>query len=281
MIEVIAPGAFTTVQDLGRSGLAALGVGASGAADRRSLRLANRLAGNDEGAAALEMTFGGLRARFEALTRVALTGAACDVTVGGRPLAMHAPEWVDAGEELRVAAPASGVRTYLAVAGGIAVELVLGSRSTDTLASLGPPPLSEGDRLPVGRAVGEPPAADVAPAADLPSSPVLRVGPGPREDWFTEAALDALVESAWTVTPRSNRVGLRLDGPALERAREGELPPEGMVDGALQVPPEGRPVLFLADHPVTGGYPVIAVVAEEDLPLAAQARPGTVLRFRR
>jgi biotin-dependent carboxylase-like uncharacterized protein len=275
VIEILSPGPLATIQDLGRPGHAALGVGASGAADRRSLRLANRLVGNPEGAAAIELTFGGFAARFETLAHVALAGAPC------AGVAMHAPIYVPAGGELRVGAPAAGLRTYLAVAGGIDVAPVLGSRSTDTLAGLGPAPLRAGDRLPVGATHGEPPGVDVAPVPWPRADPVLRVLPGPRADWFTGEALATLHASGWTVTPRSNRVGMRLDGPALDRRTDAELPPEGMVEGALQVPPDGRPVLFLADHPVTGGYPVIAVVHPDDVPLAAQARPGATLRFRR
>jgi biotin-dependent carboxylase-like uncharacterized protein len=281
VIEVVAPGPRTTVQDLGRPGRAAIGVGRSGAADRGALRLANRLVGNEEGAAALETTLGGLRVRFAAPALIALAGAPCRARTGSRELAMHASERIDAGEELRIGTPSAGVRTYLAVAGGIAAEPVLGSRATDTLAGLGPAPLRAGDRLPVGAPAGPPPALDVAPVAPPPVEPVLGILPGPRADWFADDALDVLCESAWTVTPRSDRVGLRLDGPVLERRRRDELAPEGMVDGALQVPPDGRPVLFLADHPVTGGYPVIAVVAGADMGLAAQARPGTTLRFSR
>jgi biotin-dependent carboxylase-like uncharacterized protein len=286
MIEVLAAGPSSTIQDLGRPGLAALGVGVAGAADRRSLRLANRLAGNPEGAAAIELTLGGLRVRFGCDARVALAGAPCTVVAGPerRTLAMDAPEHVAVGEELRVGTPSAGVRTYLAVAGGIAVRPVLGSRSTDTLAGLGPARLARGDTLPVGPppAGAVPAGAELAGAAELAiaSEPVLRVTPGPRADWFTDGARDLLSTAAWAVTPQSDRVGVRLDGPPLERAVEGELAPEGMVEGALQVPPDGRPVLFLADHPVTGGYPVIAIVAADDIPLAAQARPGTRLRFR-
>jgi biotin-dependent carboxylase-like uncharacterized protein len=286
MIEVLAAGPSSTIQDLGRPGLAALGVGVAGAADRRSLRRANRLAGNPEGAAAIELTLGGLRLRFGSDARVALAGAPCAVVAGRerRTLAMDAAERVAAGEELRVGTPSAGVRTYLAVAGGIAVEPVLGSRSTDTLAGLGPARLARGDTLPVGPppSAGPPAGAELAGAAGLVigAEPVLQVSPGPRADWFSRAARELLGATAWTVTPQSDRVGVRLDGPPLERAVEAELPPEGMVEGALQVPPDGRPVLFLADHPVTGGYPVIAIVAPRDIPLAAQARPGTRLRFR-
>ena len=174
---------------------------------------------------------------------------------------------------------------------------MLGSRSTDTLAGLGPARLARGDLLPIGpapgtRPVGSPAGAALAGTVDGVAAPVgagdlvggeeasLRLTPGPRADWFSPAAHAALTTAAWTVTPRSDRVGLRLDGPPLERAVTRELAPEGMVEGALQVPPDGRPVLFLADHPVTGGYPVIAIVVPRDIPLAAQARPGNRLRFR-
>jgi biotin-dependent carboxylase-like uncharacterized protein len=275
VIEVLSPGPLATVQDLGRPGHAALGVGGSGAADRAALRLANRLVGNPEGAAAIELTLGSFAARWHRAGLVALAGAPC------AGVAMHAPLYLEAGEELRLGAPDAGVRTYLAVAGGIAVDPVLGSRSTDTLSGLGPRPLRAGDRLPVGERHGDPPGVDVAPVAAPAAEPVLRILPGPREAWFSPEALERLVREPWTVTPRSDRIGMRLDGPPLARRDDAELPPEGMVEGALQVPPDGRPVLFLADHPVTGGYPVIAVVCEDDVPAAAQSRPGSRLRFRR
>lgn len=280
MIEVISPGPLATVQDLGRPGLAALGVGVSGAADLTSLRLANRLVGNPEGAAAIELTFGGLAARFHADARVALAGASCDVTLDEHPQAMHAPFQVPEGATLRVAAPATGVRTYVAVRGGIDVPPVLGSRATDTLARLGPERIVRGTRLPIGREHGLMPGIDVAPVPDPGEDPVLRVLLGPRDDWFTPVAVATLLSSAYVVTAESDRVGIRLDGPPLRRRAERELPSEAVVTGALQVPPDGRPVLFLADHPVTGGYPVMAVVLAGDVPLAAQARPGTTVRFR-
>jgi biotin-dependent carboxylase-like uncharacterized protein len=283
MIEIRRPGPLATVQDLGRPGHAALGVGASGAADRRALRLANRLVGNPEDAAAIEITFGGFAARVDAFTRMALAGAPCEVEAGGRPAALHEVLYLRAGAELRLDAPAAGLRTYLAVAGGIDVAPVLGSRSTDTLAGLGPGRLQAGDRLSVGRHHGEAPGVDAVPVAAPVADPVLHVLPGPRADWFGEAARAALLGQSWEVTSDADRVGIRLDGPRLERTEAAagrELPSEGMVEGALQVPPEGRPVLFLADHPVTGGYPVIAIVAERDIPAAAQLRPGSRVRFR-
>ena len=279
MIEVLRPGPLTTVQDLGRPGLAHLGVSRSGAADRPSLRLANRLVGNSEGDAALEATFGGVVVRFESATTVALTGAPCPVRVGGRARDMNAPVPVAAGQVLEVGMPYRGVRTYLAVRGGVSVSTVLGARATDLLAHLGPSPLREGDRLPVGSPVGAVPGVDVAPVRALAEEPVLRAVPGPRVDWFTPEALTTLRTGRFEVAPASDRVGLRLSGPALDRCRTEELPSEGLVEGAVQVPPDGQPVLFLADHPVTGGYPVIAVVHPDDVPLAAQARPGQHVRF--
>lgn len=279
MIEVTRAGALTTVQDLGRPGLAHLGVARSGAADRGSLRLANRLVGNPEGAACLEITLGGFAARFDDVATVALAGAPCPVRVSGRPAFMYGPIQLNPGDELSVGPPAQGVRTYLAVRGGIAVAPVLGSRSTDVLAGLGPDPLRPGMLIPVGTDTAGLPCVDIAPVAPIPEEITVRVMPGPRDDWFTPAALTVLTSTAYEVTALSNRVGIRLSGATLERSRTGELPSEGMVCGALQVPPSGQPVLFLADHPVTGGYPVIAVVWEQDICLAAQARPGQRFRF--
>lgn len=281
MIEVVAPGPLTTVQDLGRPGYAYLGVGESGAADRASLRLANRLVGNEETAAGLEVTFGGLVLEFRVRATVALTGAPCSGTVGARPVFVGGPIEVNAGERLTLRTPSAGLRTYLAVRGGIAVEPVLGSRSTDLLAGLGPAVLAAGDRLPIGAFTSGVPSVDLAPVASLDGPFTLRITPGPRVDWFVADALERLCSSPYQVTPDSNRIGLRLAGPKLDRAVAAELPSEGVVLGAVQIPPSGQPVLFLADHPVTGGYPVIAVVVGADVALAAQARPGQTLTFRK
>lgn len=280
-LEVMEPGLLATVQDLGRPGLAGIGVGASGAADRTSFRLANRLVGNPEDAAAVEVTFGGFAARARRDLVVAVTGAPCPVTVGDRQGAVNSVLFVRAGECLRLGRPERGLRSYVAVRGGLAVERVLGSASTDVLSGVGPPPLRTGHVLPVG--IPRLPLPDIgfAPVPPLPEDElVLRVVPGPRTDWFADDALTTLFGESYEVSSRSNRIGIRLEGPALCRTRADELPSEGMVPGALQVPPSGRPTLFLADHPVTGGYPVIAVVVSADLRWAAQARPGTRLRFR-
>jgi KipI family sensor histidine kinase inhibitor len=299
-IGIVQPGPLAVVADLGRPGYGHLGVPRSGAADPDHLRLANRLVGNPEDAAGVELTLGGAVLRFCAPPGaspawVALAGAPAPVRleggrgpdrVGGRALAdgsgLGVPFAVPAGATLTVEPPRTGVRSYLAVRGGLAVPPVLGSRSRDTLSGLGPAPLRAGDRLPIGNRGGcEPIVADVAPAAAATAGPAeLRVVAGPRDDWFTPEARHRLRTAVYQVTSDSNRSGLRLSGPDLPRARTGELASEGMPLGALQVPPSGQPILFLADHPVTGGYPVIAVVATADVGRAAQLRPGDPVRFR-
>ena len=285
-LEVLATGPLATIQDLGRPGHAAWGVGTSGAADRGSLRLGNRLVGNREDAAAVEATLGGLTVRARGDLVVALTGALCpsllDGPHGARTLAHNSVLTLGSGDTLTLGRPGAGLRTYLAVRGGVDVAPVLGSRATDVLAGLGPDVLTAPTTLPVGAAPQDFPLVDLAPVADPTAGDVtLRVVVGPREDWFVPAAVDALLTQQWTVTPDSNRVGMRLSGAELGRAVDAELPSEGVVRGAIQVPPTGAPTLFLADHPVTGGYPVIAVVVDADVDRAAQARPGQRLRFRR
>ncbi|MFF7993632.1 biotin-dependent carboxyltransferase family protein [Kitasatospora xanthocidica] len=278
-VTVARPGLLTTVQDLGRPGHAHLGVPRSGALDRPAHRLANRLVGNPESAAALETTLLGCAVRVERAVTVAVTGAPCPVRVNGRAAAWAAPVRLPAGALLEVGPATRGVRSYLAFAGGIAVAPVLGSRSTDLLSGLGPSPLAAGDALPLGEPSGASGGADVVPCSGPPEVVVLPLVLGPRDDWFTARSLASLARADYRVSPTSNRIGLRLDGPGLERAREGELPSEGMVLGAVQVPPSGRPVIFLADHPTTGGYPVVGVVPATALPAAAQAAPGTPVRF--
>ncbi len=276
ILRVLEPGPFTTVQDAGRAGQAAMGIGRSGACDRRSYALANRLLGNAAGAAVLEVTFGGLALRTDSDVVVVTTGARC-----AGPWPHNAPTRLRATEVLRLGPPVSGMRTYLAVRGGLAVDPVVGSRSTDVLAGLGPLPLTSGAVLPVGRTTAPMPAIDVAPVAEPEAGAVLlNVTAGPRRDWFPDHAWSVLLSSAYVVGSDSNRIGLRLDGPQLEQCRSGELPSEGMVRGAVQVPPSGQPVVFLADHPVTGGYAVLAYVDDDDVDRCAQLRPGQHVRFR-
>lgn len=279
-LDVVASGPLTTVQDRGRTGWASIGVGHSGAADVRSHDAANRLVGNMMNAATLEVTLGGLVVRAGGDVDIAVAGARAPWFVDDVPQGHGTARTVRSGSEIRLDYAAAGLRTYVAVRGGIDVAPVLGSRSTDSLSGIGPPLVRAGDRLPVGTEASAWPSTDVDPYP-MPTCTALQLIPGPRADWFTDDALALLVEQTWTVGTDSDRVGMKLHGAQpLQRARDDELKSEGMVTGALQVPPSGMPVLFLADHPVTGGYPVIAVVATVDIPNAAQCPPGRALRFR-
>ncbi|GAA4452976.1 biotin-dependent carboxyltransferase family protein [Phytohabitans houttuyneae] len=276
MIEVLKAGPLTTVQDLGRPGFAHLGVPRAGALDGPALRLANRLVGNPPDAAGLEVTAGGCSLRLPAAGTVALTGAAASLAVGGRPAGFGLPVPVPAGAVVTVGRVVHGVRSYLAIGGGIAAPPVLGSRSTDTLSGLGPAPLRDGDRLPLG-APQDPSIVDFVPWRPPPRELALGITLGPRADWFTAEAVAMLLGTVYTVSPVSNRVGARLSGATLTRAEAAELPSEGIVLGAVQVPASGQPLIFLADHPTTGGYPVIGVV--DDVTPLAQAAPGTTVTF--
>lgn len=273
MIEVLHAGFRMTVQDMGRPGFAALGVARSGAMDPSALALGNRLVGNPPQAAGLEVVLN-CRLRFTAAATVAVTGARPTVVNWGTPMS------IAAGGELILTPPPIGFRYYVAVRGGIAVEPTLGSRSTDTLSGLGPSIVKDGDLLPVGSEPSWPVSAAQAIPSVLTTVPTLHVTPGPREDWFASDALKTLTDATWMVRSDSDRIGLRLDGPPLPRLRMGELPSEPTLPGALQIPTDGRPILFGPDAPVTGGYPVIAVVRESDQGRTAQLRPGDALRFR-
>jgi biotin-dependent carboxylase-like uncharacterized protein len=280
-LTVLRTGPQALVEDLGRPGEAHLGVPPSGALDVPALRLANRLVGNAESAAGVEALLGGLAVRAESSCTVAVTGPAVGVLRNGRYVGSHVPVHLAEGDVLEIGTPARGLRCYLACSGGLAVEPEMGSRSTDLLSGIGPAPLRAGDVLPLGERGGPPVGVDVLVPPVVPDELVVPVLLGPRDDWFDDAAAQ-LATGAWTVSDRSNRVGMRLTGTPLERtrARHGaELPSEGLVTGAVQVPANGEPVVFLADHPTTGGYPVIGVVPSAALPSLGQARPGTPLRF--
>ncbi|OZE92411.1 allophanate hydrolase [Rhodococcoides fascians] len=281
-VEILDPGPLSLIEDLGRVGHLQSGVGCSGAADRGALKLANRMVGNPEGAASIEVLLGGLTLRGTEDLIVAVTGAPAPTYLDGLLMGHASTIVVPAGQHLTLKPPAVGLRSFVAVRGGLDVEPILGSRSTDTLSGIGPAPLQRGDMIAVGRPVLPLPSIDVAPVA-LPTSRtiVLRATLGPRENWFLDPT--SLATQPWTVSSQSNRVGVRLDrtaeGAVLERSRLEELPTEAVPLGAVQVPPSGQPVIFLADHPITGGYPVVAVVDTDDIDLAAQARPGQRLRF--
>lgn len=286
-VEVLQSALQLLVQDRGRVGHAALGVSASGTADRTAMRDANRAVGNEPGAAVLE-GIGAAVLRFHVAGVAAVAGAVGEVTVtdaGGRcRVVPHgAPFPVAEGDDLALGYPVRGLRYVIAVRGGIRAPAVLGSAATDTLAGLGPAPLTAGSVVGIGAATGH--AVDPHPLPRMVPAPgdlvELDLTLGPRDDWFTAAAIRTLTVQEWTVTPRSDRVGIRLHGDApLERAVHGELPSEGAVTGAIQVPPDGQPVLFLPDHPLTGGYPIIGAVADRCLDLAGQLPPGARVRFR-
>ena len=302
-LTVIRPGMHALVQDLGRPGAAAVGVTASGAMDRAALARANRAVGNTEGAAAIEALNGGVELRAERQTTVAVAGAECAIAVLGaeagapaRPYEPGAAIELAPGERLRLGPATAGLRAYIAVRGGIAGNAELGSLAHDSLSGLGAPPLVAGQGIATGDAAA---ARDLDPDQELGpdqeprpepeplpapgEATVLRFVAGPRDDWFDAPSRERLRAQEWEVTAESNRIGIRLGAPpggaALTRERAGELATEGTVRGALQVPPSGLPVLFLADHPVTGGYPVIGVVVDADLDLAGQLRPGDAVSF--
>ncbi|WNZ06075.1 carboxyltransferase domain-containing protein [Paenarthrobacter ureafaciens] len=300
-LRIVSPGVQSLIEDLGRRGHGPLGVSAAGALDRASIRRANRLVGNASTAAAIESVGGGLSIEAIGDQVIAVTGAPTALTVqspswadpvnhdGGPPpgatrtVGMAAPFALLDGEVLSLGVPESGFRNYVAIRGGIDVPAVLGSRSADTMSGIGPAPLRVGKELRAGSdtvstAVGSPELQPDFPGAETVT--VLDVVPGPRADWFDQSALESLASQDWVVTPQSNRVGMRLDGQPLVRTRDGELPSEGTMAGALQIPPAGLPVLFLADHPITGGYPVIGVVRDEHLDRAAQVPVGGKIRFR-
>lgn len=282
-LEVLSTGPLALLEDLGRRGHAGIGVGRSGAADRGALRLANRLVANPEELAAIEITFGGLGVVARGCdVWVAVVGASVPLRVDRSAEAARSVVLLRDGQQLSVGPPEHGLRSYLAVRGGFDVVATLGSRSADIMSDIGPGPLAVGDLLPIGPAPSDFPLLDHAPAIPRQKGIVtLGVVRGPRDEWIEDP--DLLVHTTWSASDRSNRVGMRLEGERLayQPGREDEqLPSEGAYRGAIQVPSGGQPVVFLADHPVTGGYPVVAVVIDADVDRAAQVRPGQSLRFR-
>ncbi len=286
-IEVVEPGLLTTVQDLGRVGQK-LGLSASGAMDPFALRVANALAGNDPGAAALEITLMGPRLTFTQGAVVAVTGADLGLQMDGREAEGWKAHMVDAGATISFAGRRSGARAYLAVSGGIDVKPQLGSRSTDLTAHLGGfegRQLMAGDLLPVGRAflsmsLLKKPAFPVESRPAYNSEPTIRVILGPHRDRFTDRAIEDLQSGSYVITPTSNRQGYRLEGPKLEHTRGPDIISCGIPLGGIQVPGNGQPIILLADHQTAGGYTMIATVIQADIPLVAQCLPGERLHFR-
>ncbi|MCU1698814.1 MAG: allophanate hydrolase [Mycobacterium sp.] len=279
-LEIIKTGPLALLEDLGRPGLAHMGVTGSGAADRRSHTLANRLVANPNDRATIEVMFGGFSARVHGDdVAIAVTGADANPSVNGVPFGTNSIHYAHDGQVISLGSPNSGLRSYLAVRGGIEVAPVLGSRSYDVMSAIGPQPLQAGDVLNVGGHTDDFPELDQAPVASIADDLLeVLVVPGPRDDWFTDP--DALVHTDWIATDRSDRVGMRLAGRPLQyRWPDRQLPSEGATRGAIQVPPNGLPVILGPDHPVTGGYPVIGVVADADIDKIAQIRPGQHVRL--
>lgn len=276
---------FTTLQDLGRPGWAHLGVPHSGAADRTSHALANRLAGNAATAATLE-TSGGLVVRAEHDMVVVLTGADCDAFVDGTPLARCRATRVAAGKVIRVERMRVGVRSYLAIAGGIDGTVMLGSQSHDTLSSIVPQPLTDGVALHIGAAQRDHYSLDVPIEPTRRAS--VRLSRGPHAELIADATLRHVTTAMWSVSEASNRVGVRLTATETNMASQnsllggqllGELDSMALVRGAVQLTPSGELVVMLADHPTTGGYPVMAVVHAEDVDSMGQYEPTSSVRF--
>jgi biotin-dependent carboxylase-like uncharacterized protein len=279
-LEIIKTGPLALLEDLGRPGLAHMGVTRSGAADRRAHALANRLVANPDDRATIEVMFGGFSARVRGDdVAIAVTGADANPSVNGVPFGTNSIHYAHDGQVISLGSPHSGLRSYVAVRGGIEVAPVLGSRSYDVMSAIGPQPLQAGDVLNVGEHTDDFPELDQAPVASIADDLLeVLVVPGPRDDWFTDP--DALVHTDWIATDRSDRVGMRLAGrPLQHRWPDRQLPSEGATRGAIQVPPNGLPVILGPDHPVTGGYPVIGVVADEDIDKIAQIRPGQHVRL--
>lgn len=262
VIEIVQAGMSSTIQDQGRPGWAHLGIAPSGAVDPALAAMVNRLVGNPETAPVIE-TVGGLTLRAHGPTVMASSAA-----IG--------PQTLRAGEGYTVDPHPDRVWQYVALRGGVIVEPVLGSCATDTMAELGPAPLRPGDRLRLGPDPQTLVISDFGVTAPLGHT--VRVWPGPRADWFDPRWASALIRGPITVQSLS-RVGVRLDAPPMARTQHGELPSEGLIRGAIQVPPSGELVMMLADYPTTGGYPVLAVVHPDDVAIVAQHRPGTRLHF--
>ncbi len=287
MIEVLKPGLMTTVQDQGRWGCQCYGVGIAGAMDSFALAAANRLLGNPEEAAGLEMTLQGPTLKFHRETIFALAGADLGPKLEGNPIANWTCQLAPAGSILSFSGKASGIRAYLSVSGGIDVPLVMGSKSTYLLGRFGGlegRPLRAQDHLPIPapihdypKRIGKEFPEDLRPP--YRKNPQIRVVKGPFDEFFSDEGKRAFYSTEYTVTPNSDRMGYRLQGDPITRKKQGELITCGLAHGTIQVPPNGQPIILLSDRQTIGGYPIIATVIHADLPLIAQCAPGDKLRF--
>jgi antagonist of KipI len=282
-LHFIRPGLLTSVQDLGRYGHQASGVPVAGPMDTYSHRLANQLVGNDIDAATLEITLIGPEMIVEAATTMAITGAQFEVTCGDRPVAIGASFAVSRGQRVKFGRIVQGARAYIAVAGGVQTEPLLGSRATHLVSHMGGfngRALTAGDRVPIADDPRpRPQRKSVGLTLPTNGRALLRVIPGPQADWFQDDALKAIASVSFRISPQSNRMGYRLQGPPLVRAREDELISEPLGIGAIQVPAAGEPILLMADRQTAGGYPKIGYVISADLPVAGQLAPGDFIEF--
>jgi biotin-dependent carboxylase-like uncharacterized protein len=282
VLTVERSGGLTTIQDAGRHGHRTIGVGIAGAMDDLAFELASRLVGNRRGEALIEIALCPVRVRFDRATTIALAGAQVDAAIGNMPLQSGWRTQVRTGEVLHILSVRSGMRVYLAIAGGIEVPAVLGSRSTDLKAGFGGIEgrrLRDGDRLAFGRSDLDHAAVPRVGVALPRWEHCLRVLPGPELIQFTLASRADLWRGAWTLTPESDRMGLHLRGPALQRTVETSLPSHAVMPGVIQCPPSGQPIILAADAQTTGGYPRVGVVIRADLWKLAQWRPGTAARL--
>ena len=280
MLSIIRAGIFTTVQDLGRGGYRQLGVSQTGALDAPALRIANLLVGNEQNAAGLEITLGQFSAEFKRAGWIALTGAGCHAELDSKVLWTGWRYPVKAGQVITLKTPARGMRSYLAVSGGIDVPEVLGSRSTDLKTAFGGlegRPLRDGDKLPLGKK-GQTPQQSTG-IKQLLFGNRIRALPGPEYLEFSEEAREAFWRTSWQLSPQSNRMGYRLHGHSLKRESDREMLSHGLIPDVVQVPHGGQPIVLMADAQTTGGYPRIACVIEADLYNLAQIRLGEPVHF--
>lgn len=281
-LTILSPGPLTTVQDSGRFGALGKGFSPGGAMDMDAMTVANLLVGNAPGVGVLEMTMLGITARFDCETVIALTGADMSTRLNDEPIARYASIAVHPGDILSMKAAKNGVRAYLSVAGGFDLPLVMGSVSTNLKCALGGfqgRKLKTGDELPLNQSGAPFLPRQVSPPEDYPDCISLRVLLGPQDDAFTQKGIDTFLGCEYTVTDKADRMGIRLSGEIIESKNGVDILSDGIAAGSVQIPASGTPIIMMADRQTTGGYAKIATVISADLSRAAQAQPGTRIRF--